>query len=509
MRPTTSACPLGISEQTLSAWLDGLLDPAERHDLGRHLSTCDNCQRRLASLQNVARVLQGQREPQLTAQVWRGVQARIADPATRRSAAVRGRIPAAALTTVAAALIIALFAAVFAFRINHPSGSGSSLVTPTVTSAAPATATSAAQPTASPTSATASASVPAGWTKAAIPDGYLPDIAVAPSSPRVAYAVNELGGGSVVVSGSQDGGVSWQTLAHPTSNQDRCQIAVDPTDATDVALACTPAASSGYTILRSFDGAKTWTRPALGITVNCYQTMGFADSTLLLAFSLCDSPTSQTQLIASANKGPFRRLDTDGKVDGITLGAYIRLITGHGSTYYIQEGNIEYNPPQLADTMLVSADAGATWKTKTFTDNGVSVHLLAVDPFDHNWVGAYQNAPKQLAISSDGGQTWRKLPPPWANEMGPDFLFVAPDGAVLVTDARATYTSYTASTFTLYEATPGATQWRSALLIPDPGSIFGRVADWDSSGRPTTMWAVYATDGGRGPWYLISHPLSS
>ncbi|HEX8732718.1 MAG TPA: zf-HC2 domain-containing protein [Ktedonobacterales bacterium] len=511
MSPTGPACPLDVSEQTLSAALDGLLDPAERATLERHVAGCVACQRRLASLQQVARVLRDQREPQLTAQVWRGLQARIASPAARRPAILRGRIPGriptAALTTVAATLIIALFAAALVFRGNHPNGSGSVMATPTTTSAAQSTATSAPQPTASPTGPTASVSVPAGWTKAAIPDGFLSTVAFAPSSPRIAYAVSMVSG-AAAVSSSSDGGATWQTLGRPALNQNRCQIAVDPTDASDVALACTPAASSGFTILRSFDGARTWTRPAISVSVNCYGNMGFAGSTLLMAFSLCDSMSSQTQLFASVNKGSFKRLDTDGKVSGITLGAQIRLITGHGSTVYLQMGNIQYNPPQLADSMLVSHDAGATWQTATFSDNGASVHLLAVDPLDRIWVGAYASAPKQLALSSDGGQNWRKLPPPWANEMGPDFLFVAPDGTVLVTDARATYTSYTSPTFTLYEATPGATQWAPALLIPQPGSIFGQTAGWDSGGHPTSLWASYATGEGSGPWYLISHPLA-
>lgn len=511
MSPTSPACPLDVSEQTLSAALDGLLDPAERATLERHFAECVACQRRLASLQQVARVLRDQREPQLTAQVWRGLQARIASPAARRPAILRGRlpgrIPAAALTTVAAALIIALFAAVLVIRGNHPNGSGSALATPTTTSATQPTATSAAQPTASPTTPSASANVPAGWTKAAIPDGFLSSVAFAPSSPSVAYAVTMVSG-AAAVSGSSDGGATWQALGRPALNQDRCHIAVDPTDPNDVALACTPAASSGFTILRSLDGGKVWTQQAINVTVNCYGNMGFAGSTLLMAFSLCDSMSSQTELFASANKGPFKRLDTDGKVSGVTLGAEILLITGHGSTVYLQMGHIQYNPAQLADTVIVSQDAGATWKTVAFSDHGASVHLLAVDPLDHNWVGAYGSSPMQLALSSDGGQTWRKLPPPWANEMGPDFLFVAPDGTVLVTDARASLTSYTSPTFTLYEATPGATQWASTLLIPHPGSIFGQAAGWDNGGRPTSLWASYATGDGRGPWYLISHPLA-
>lgn len=507
MRPTTLACPLDISEQTLSAWLDGMLDLAESRKLERHFSECAACQHRLASLQYVSHVLRNQREPQLTSRVWHGLQARIANPTSRRSSTALRRFPPATFAMAATLLITALFAGVFALRFRSPGGSGSGSMVSTATSAASISTATIATTAASPTSAPRGASIPAGWTAAGIPNGLIPDITFAPSSPSVAYAVSILSGGGVVISGSHDGGATWQTLSHPASHANSCQIAVDPTDATDVALTCTPPASSGFTTLRSFDGAKTWRQPPLGVTVNCYQNMGFADSTLLMTFALCDSASSQTQLIASVDKGAFKRLDTDGKVSGITLGMQIRLITGHGSTYAIQMGSVEYNPPQLADILIVSQDAGATWKKVALADNGSSVHLLAVDPLDHNWVGVYQNAPMQLAISSDSGQTWRKLPPPWANEMGPDFLFVAPDGTVLVTDARANYVNYTGSTFTLYEAAPGAAQWRSAVLIPDPGAIFGRAAGWDSSGRPTTLWARYASGGGQGAWYLISHPL--
>lgn len=506
MHPTTLACPVDISEETLSAWRDGLLDAAEGHRLERHIAECDACQQRLASFEHVARVLRDQPDPQLTAQVWRGLQRRAAQSGSRpRSAGgfALGRVPPAAVAAVAAALVVAMFGAAFAFRISHGPGTSGTGFVPTAT----ATATSTTTAPATPSTTTTTTGIPAGWTAGAIPDGYLPAITFAPSSPSQVYAVSILNGGGVTVSGSRDGGTTWRALSNPTSGQNSCFISVDPADATDVALACTPAASSGFTVLRSFDGGKTWTQPPLGVKANCYQGMGWADSTLLMTFGLCDAGSSQTQLIASMNKGPFKRLDSDGKVSGITLGDQIRLITGKGSTYYVQMGYIGYNPTQLADTLIVSQDAGATWKTVTLADNGSRVHLYAVDPTGSAWVGVYENPSNQLGISTNAGQSWHKLPAPWVNELGPSAMFVTPDGSVFVTDERAHFEQIQEP---IYAATPGATQWSTAVTISaaEYPNLFPIAAGWNSKGHPTRLWARYASNSQNGTWYLVSHSLS-
>jgi photosystem II stability/assembly factor-like uncharacterized protein len=356
-------------------------------------------------------------------------------------------------------------------------------------------------PTASPT--LTSAQVQQGWAAAAIGSGSLPDVAFAPSSPATGYAVIIGTDGSASVSGTRDSGATWRHLAMPVpSGQDRCDVSVDPTDANDAALVCTPPASSGYTVLRSTDGGATWTKPQLGVTANCYTHMGWAGGTLLLTFAVCESVSTQTQLIASAGKGPFKRLDTDGAVSGITLAPEIRLLTGHGSTYYVQMGAIGYNPTQLDDTLLVSTDSGATWKTATLSDSGQRVHLYGVSPDGRSWAALYESAPSQLALSTDDGQTWHKLPRPWSGEIGPADLFVTPDGTVLATDARAGLVEIPN---TLYMAAPGAGQWTAGPAVPR--DAFPRSVTYDANGHVKSLWARFAASAQGGDWKLISHPL--
>ncbi|HEV8193348.1 MAG TPA: hypothetical protein VGP82_17940 [Ktedonobacterales bacterium] len=251
---------------------------------------------------------------------------------------------------------------------------------------------------------------------------------------------------------------------------------VDPTDAMDVVVICSPPASSGYAVLRSLDGGATWARPRLGVSVNCVTQMGWAGATLLLAFELCDSGSCQTRLIASAQKGPFKRLDTAGKVSGITRSQQRSLITGHGPTYYVRMGAIGYNPPQLDATVLVSEDSGATWTTATLNDGGQRVHLLAVGHTGPYWtildgIGWQytSNAPSQLALSTNDGQSWSKYPRPWPDEVGPNDTFIAPDGTVLATDVRAAFVEIPNA---VYMAAPGATQWDQATAVSGSDEVF-------------------------------------
>jgi hypothetical protein len=256
-------------------------------------------------------------------------------------------------------------------------------------------------------------------------------------------------------------------------------------------------------MLRSTDGGATWTKPVLGVTVNCYTNMGWAGGTLLLTFALCDGGSTQTQLIASAGKGQFKRLDSDGAVSDITLAPEIRLLTGHGSTYYVQMGAIGYNPTQLDDTLLVSTNGGATWKAATLADGGQRMHLYGVSPDGRSWAAVYDNAPAQLALSTDDGATWHNLPRPWSDEIGPANLFVTPDGTVLVTDARAGLVEIPN---TLYMAAPGTSQWTAgpAMSLRD---TFPRAVSYDASGHAKSLWARFAASAQGGDWKLISHPL--
>lgn len=504
MTTSTLACPLGVTEQTLSALRDGLLERVERANLEHHVAGCAACQQRLADFDRVGWTMRSQREPDLRDRVWRGLQRRMEGANDAHGGPSSGgpsplRPAVAAIAAVAAVLVVALFVVALAGHIRPGPGSGTTGVLSTATPLATASP--------SPTPTTPPGGLPAGWTAAAIPSGYLPDVAFAPSSSsassRVLYSVVITTGGAAAVQVSHDGGATWQSVPSPTSNQDRCSISVDPSDAQDVVLICTPAASDGYTVLRSLDGAKSWTKPQLNVTGNCYAGQGWAGSTLLLAFEMCDGGSSQTQLIASVAKGSFKRLDSDGSLSGIPLQTSILRLTGHGSTYMVQMGQISSNPTQFADTLLVSNDSGSTWKSVTLSDGSQRVHLEGVGADGHEWVAAYESQPTQLALSTDDGQTWRKYPAPWANEMGPGELLVAPDGTVFVTDERAHFQSSIPDT--VYIAGPDATSWRADVTMPQNSSL--RALVWDANGHPTALWVLMASDSRGSAWYLVSHPL--
>lgn len=498
MMQQTSVCFLDLSTETLSAWHDELLDPTEQQRIAEHIRACTACQDRIAAFERVSWMLRAQREPDLRAQVWRGLQAQLSTAPRPRSRL--GGQPAwrAGLAIAAAVLLVALFGSVLASRSGRPQPGTSAKAT--AASATAMSTTAARTPAASPTAP--STGIPAGWTDAHLVAGAVPRVAFAPTSPSIGYAVIMEPSGTANVSATTNGGDTWQQLARPISNQDHCDISVDPTNARSVALVCTPPASSGYAVLRSFDGAKTWTQQKMGVTANCYAGTGWAGSTLLMAFAFCDGASTQTQLVASVNHGAFVRLDHDGALSGIPLSGQIRMLAGFGSTYYVQMVTFQSAPPKFDnESVLASTDGGATWKTVAFADGGQRTRLYAVSSDAHTWVGLYDSNPAQLAISTDHGQTWHKLPPPWAQAVGPDQVFVTPDETVYATGARSVYQDPDP----LYAATPGATQWTSPLAIPQGAGL--EAVSWDANGHPRKLWAYYAPAAQPEGWSLISHSL--
>jgi virginiamycin B lyase len=102
-----TGCPLNLSVETLSAWRDHALPPADLQRIREHLAECPSCEKRLADYDTVASALRRLRvplpiggygrNPRLTGNVA------LQQPAARRSF----RLPAL-LETLAAVLVIAL-----------------------------------------------------------------------------------------------------------------------------------------------------------------------------------------------------------------------------------------------------------------------------------------------------------------------------------------------------------------------------------------------------------------
>jgi hypothetical protein len=394
----------------------------------------------------------------------------------------------------AAVVLVALFASLLAHRgTTTPPGSGT-----------PGATASSGTPTPSPTASQTTGGIPGGWTAAkGTFNGWGPDVTFAPSSPSTGYAYQLQQDNSIKFSVSHDGGATWQTLNTPATKQDRCDLSVNPTDARDVLLACTPPASSGFTILRSFDGGVIWTQPHFTVTANCYNGSGWAGSTALLAFSVCENPSSsQTQLLASKNGGPFTRLDMNGQLGGQSLGGIAQL-GGNSSVIFVQMGILGFDDTgaHINETTLRSTDGGAIWAQVTFAGGGV--HLLAITPDGATLVGVYDSNATQLGLSKDNGQTWQKLPVGTSGFASFNNLVVAPDGTIAAVSSH--HSALNNPDERLYVLRAGASAWTTYTM---PSTAFPHALAFDGSGHATAVWATYSPGDSPGsPWMLISHPL--
>jgi hypothetical protein len=136
MSDRRSPCSLGLSREILSAWRDRLLPEIEAQRITRHVATCSTCQARLAQFDRIAAALRRQPAPDLRAQTWRGLQARLARKERRplrlpRTAAFRGLG-----ATAFVAAIIVLFVVILGHQrpsTSNSTGPASNTPTPTAT----------------------------------------------------------------------------------------------------------------------------------------------------------------------------------------------------------------------------------------------------------------------------------------------------------------------------------------------------------------------------------------
>jgi hypothetical protein len=238
--------------------------------------------------------------------------------------------------------------------------------------------------------------------------------------------------------------------------------------------------------------------------VNCFQGSGWAGATALLAFNLCDAGSSQTQVLASANRGAFTRLDVHGKLGGFELGL-IPLLGGSATAMYVQTGVMQFDPSgaQMNETTLRSANGGMTWVPVSFFESGKRIHLLTMTQDGHMLVGVYDRAPTQLALSTDGGRSWRKLPAGPADVPSFNYLLVAPDGTIVAASSRLALVANPDPR--LFVLRPGGAAWTTPLMLPS--NAYPHALAVTARGRVTALWAVYALDDQGSAWDLISHAL--
>ena len=110
-------CRLGISGDTLSAYRDRDLAPAEIQTVRAHIPTCAACQARLAAFDRVAQALRAERDLEPDGRIWATLHPRII---RKEHAAMNPRsIISGGIAALSVIIIVALFAVIF---VNHRGG---------------------------------------------------------------------------------------------------------------------------------------------------------------------------------------------------------------------------------------------------------------------------------------------------------------------------------------------------------------------------------------------------
>ena len=135
MREHPNDCALGLTRETLSAWRDQLLPEVDAQRIALHVPECTTCQYRLAQFARMALAMQRQPAPDLRAQTWQGLQARLF---RKEQHPMRSRISAFSSIGIIAILLLlgVLFAVLLSHRPNPNSGPATGTIPPSATTSA-------------------------------------------------------------------------------------------------------------------------------------------------------------------------------------------------------------------------------------------------------------------------------------------------------------------------------------------------------------------------------------
>jgi hypothetical protein len=483
---TTRPCVLGITSETVSAWGDGLLDPAETRSLADHIQTCPACTAQLAVFAATQRAIRGQRLPDIQDQVWRRLRPRI-DGSGRGQQMGRRNQVFGGLAAVAAVVLVALLAAALfnAHRAGPLSGTptASQSVTATATHTATATATSAPSAT--------------GWTPVRLADDACTRsyIIASPADPQTMYACTANQSQQVEVSVSHDGGATWgPRLPTPVTGGPfgAPAFAVNPTNPRDLLLAS--AINQGVNqVYRSFNGGAHW-QHLTDLGDLTFEALGWAGSTALVVTQLTESAgTPLAELYASFNGGPFGRLDHNGKLGDYDISQSPSLVItgtmlpGQPSAILLTFGQ---SVSPVFTTTVRSVDGGATWQQVTFKEtNGSVIAPLAASQDGGALVGILQAAPTAAVSSGDAGQDWNAAPgiPDGTNHFNQ--LLVVGDGTVFATAGPASSESENRN---IYELRPGTSAWTTVASLQQSSMDYTIVVQQDAHGHAVALWAVEA-----------------
>lgn len=310
---------------------------------------------------------------------------------------------------------------------------------------------------------------------------------------------------------THDGGMSWRPLATPKPiASEVCTLAVDDTNPQQLAFItrttkddpclaaqctptpcahtcqpcvdyCPPPPLQTFTLHRSVNGGATWTNnSSLPNGLHFSFDIAFAGSTLYAWTGVWP-----TLLATSVAGGPFRLIDLsayypppppDNSVS-YQEGLIWPLI---GSLYVAVPGN-----DANINVYIATDNGGASWTRHVFTMNGDPVALRQGSGLDgRTLMGERINGMGRLALSTDGGDTWRPAPPPYPDfTQGRTECYASADGRFLwFNGANAIFG------LGVYRAGPGATAWTKILDESQIEDISLDLVSYDHAGRMVALW---------------------
>jgi photosystem II stability/assembly factor-like uncharacterized protein len=493
LRPT---CPLGVSDEILSALRDEALPAGDLRRLNEHAAICPACALRLEGYERLGRLLRDQRLPGPAPALWDDVRGSIL---ARRSLPVRSQWRTVvsprlgALGAVAAVLLVALL---FGFVLHALPNGATTLATPTASAAI----TDTPPPTAALT-----------WHQVTLPRGVNLQnarLAVSPVEGRDAWICSPSDTGSFVIWATQDGAATWQQVGtfspSPPVPPSTCAVIADQTDPRSLALVISWGSGEAGTLVSmayySTDGGAHWRPVSNALGLNEISTV--LGTTYAILRPAMASQGAPWLVISSNGQHSWREIRPTA------------LPSNDGFfRFWVKPSGDQLFAATYNDTLWESDNEGVSWSQVSTPNQQTSLGTWLPQANQWMFCGWAGGSTIDLQCSDDSGKTWRSQPTfdtttscascgkngaPYSSTQVCYPSAMAADGS-LIANCPATGSAPDQGQFTTYRLAPGASAWRS--LGPAPAFD---VATSNNGELPATgeLWSVDA----RGILYMATLP---